>query len=197
MKKLFVIGVLLLLVSNCWGRSKDTTFYENGQIESVFKRFKFSKDYYRNGTLKKKVVADKLWRRGKEANFDSLGVCISKGRLKFGFRKHGNWKTFENGKKTSKTPYKFGYVKDSLRTESGKMKRCILTRGLHAWSFRSCEDSQEKYGLTYIAVAGCVSTRRLKIKSGFHNFFVELRMRMKYGSGWEEEIESLCKKTRT
>lgn len=206
--KYIILFMLTSIAIN--SNAADTTFYENGNVKSIckrwqtclvyyedgtlqwnYKRNKFIKSYYRNGNLKRFDKYDNLISRGKSRNYDSLGRVTSKGKIAFNQKKHGKWKFYDENRDCTTIKYKFGKVNDSLLTSDGKKVKCILTYGYGPRN-GPCPEAIDHYRVRYIPVSGCLVTRKLRAKTSFHNGFVRMRMRMKHGSDWEKNIKTRC-----
>jgi hypothetical protein len=189
MKKLLLIFVMFFSIS---AAATDTLRYSDGKIEAVYKRYKYYRHYYHNGQIGF-YHTDETWlRKGKTIRYDSLGNVTSQGKTKIYGNKHGKWSYYSNGHKDSTIRYKYGVPKKELRTSKGRRVRCILTYGYGAWGYRLCDTARDKYRIEYISVAGCVINTRIQVKSGFHNFFVNTAMCLRYGPAWRNKIDTAC-----
>jgi hypothetical protein len=193
MKK--TLTILLLLLSTLNSIGADTTYYENGNVHVIFKRNQFRKEFYINGTIKQKTRYDKIWRKGKQINYDSLGQISSKGKIIFNSRKHGKWKLFEEGRVIKKNRYKYGVEKNDLYTETEKKVKCYLTYGYGAWG-GPCDSAENKFQVRYIPVAGCIVTNKLLFKTAIHNFIVGVGLSIRHGFKWHEKIDEICGNSR-
>jgi hypothetical protein len=126
----------------------DTTYYSNGNIKSISKRYSYYKEYYENGNKKHIRKSDQLFARGKEKYYDENKQLVSKGKLIFDFRKHGLWKEFKNSKLISRKRYKFGREKSSLITSEGKSIN-VYFRMAKVQGGRLCEEAENKYKFSY------------------------------------------------
>lgn len=175
--------------------ASDTTFYNNGEIRSIYKRGKYRKVFYENGIVKHKTKYDNLWRRGLVVNYDSLGRKISKGKIVFDSREHGKWCFYENDLLKYKMSYRYGFEKDELYSKNGKRLRCYLIYGLGASRNGTCDSVINSMRVRYVTVAGCVVSRNLLIKTSIHNFFVNISMSINYGIKWREKVDCICGKS--
>lgn len=191
-----VLRALLVFLFSTQYCSADTTYYENGKIQSIYSYNHSLTEYYMNGSLKRYVQFDKFLRKGKETNYDSLGLITSHGKVIFNGRKHGVWKTYQNGQLTDKNRYKFGFNKKYKRTPSGKRMQLFLTYGYASWR-GPCDSAQNKFKVCFVPVAGCVVTRKLLFRSSFHNFFVNVRLTARFGINWEDKIYECCSCSRS
>ena len=182
---LFTFGVWSMTMAT------DTTFYDNGAIQSIRKDGRTYMHYYQNGHIKEKAVQHRLGQRGKQVLYDSLGQVIVKGKTQFYGVKHGKWKHYQNGERTETIKYKFGIRKSALKTDDGKRIRCYLTYGLGGWG-GPCEGAKDSIRVRFVPVAGCTVTRQTLVKTSIHNFFVSLILNMQLGKAWQEAIDEIC-----
>lgn len=193
MNKIFAILLSIFLTLNLLG-ADTTTYYDDGSIHVIYKRYKFRKEFYMNGMLKQKTNHDKVWKKGREVNYDSLGQTTSKGKIIYNGRRHGTWKLYDEGKLQEKIKYKYGIEKNNLYTENGKRVKCYLTYGLGAGR-GPCDSAENKFRVRYVPVAGCLVTNKLLFKTTIHNFFVEVPLAIKHGFKWHNKANEMCVKS--
>ena len=169
----------------------DTTYYNNGNIKSIHDWSVKSVSYYPSGTLKEKEVYPNFFRKGREITYDSLGQVTSKGKTIFFGRKHGKWKTYQDGKLTHKVKYRYGIEKSELYTPKGKRIHCKLTYGLGGGRGH-CTEAENKYRVRRTPIAGCRVNSNIIFKSSVHNLFLSIRKSFKYGFGLYDKMRDMC-----
>jgi hypothetical protein len=189
MNKLLILISLLFITVTVM--AIDTTFYENGQIKSIYKKSKFKKEFYVNGKLMEQLNYETFIKKGKKYEYDSLGNLTSKGKFFLGFNKHGTWKFYEEGKNVDKVKFKFGEIKSELVNEKGKKLKCYFTYGFGAYT-GECKEVENKFRITNIAIAGCIVSNKIIFRSAIHNFFVSTTMVLKHGLNWEDKVDEYC-----
>jgi hypothetical protein len=187
-----IVVLLLLFYLPLISLGQDTTFYKTGSIERITKhRQGIRLAFYSNGKIKRYLKSDKLFRQGKEIDYDSLGNITSKGNIKFSRVKHGKWIFYDSSTVDKKT-FKFGIDKATLYTSDGKRKRCYLTYG-KGCMIKPCTKAQDKYRVQFISVSGCIMERHVRIKARLHNCFVTTSQSFRYGIRWKQKAFDYCK----
>lgn len=156
---------------------------DNYEDTIVFSKHGYER-YDKSGTLVFQMKEDKWIGRGKIIEYDSLGNLTAKGKTVFDHLKHGKWKFYENGKYIRKQKYKYGLLRSSLKNDKGKKIRCYLVYGMPGWKLET-EESESKYGIREVRIAGCVVNGKILFKAKLHNFFVGSAMTFHYGFRWK------------
>ena len=190
LKHVFYLG-LFLFSHGLFAWEKDTLYYDTGEIETIYKIFSYRKTYYKNGQLKHVTKYDKLWRKGRQITYDSLGNLTSKSKIFYLRTLHGLHKTYNKGELIAKTRYKYGIPEDSLKNDKGQKISCYIS-GSRAFPADSCSYYCNKYDIQIIPLMGCIAPRATWFKMRIHNSFIILKKTCRYGRRWLSEINDFC-----
>lgn len=189
MRLILLLGTFFSVLNSI---AQDTTFYENGSIQYISNKYKSFSQFHVNGQLIRKTTYGKFMNRGHQENYDSLGRLISKGGIFDSHIKHGKWKYYEQGKRISKHHFKFGMDSRELKTIEGKRMKLILQYGKPMFQ-RPCSESEEKYRVKFIRIAGCLVNNNIVWKASSHNFFTKIPLTIRYGFNWHDKIMEVCR----
>jgi hypothetical protein len=174
----FILFFLIVLPAFLSASPPDTIWSGKTMIVKK-KNWKYYYDHKNRLITKKRN--ETFFRKGFVTYYDTLGNMTSCGRLKLGQRS-GKWREFKYGEYIS-VRYKYGIDKKLLYTSEGKYMTLVLDYGFGAHTDRS-----EKYRAVLKPVAGCIVTNKVLFYCWLHNSIAELRLDMKYGKKWREEL---------
>jgi hypothetical protein len=149
--------------------------------------------------------------------YNNRGVLIAYGKRAHYSGRYGKWKIFDdNGiliriehyqydelhgithfiKEKRSVKYYYGLTKDKLRNSKGKKIVFYFKTGMPPLTLHEIDYScrEDKFACKTLRLAGCVSTREIQTRKDFHNFFADIKQKMRYGSNWKNQyFEEDCK----